>query len=372
MNSQVYNSLSTADLISRIARLSDRDALNHLISSRKLLWYSNKWLLLPDFLILLRENYYRPYIIIPSDERDLEEKIDLIYDRTLQKFLILKPQAETVNIAGPYCNQQYHRMDQEIIKLKEETPNLNEIELETQVSRIFQKTVIHHLRYSWLETCRLTNRFYNRYRWQVSEGFIELKKPSWMDGRAFKKWLNENIPNPNPASKNEKERVQTQVDQIFGFGSTLRLEVQEERKLELSISSDPIEEESKKYVSINLYKIVAHEKAELVHKQRPAIRKLGKGKLYKLVLYILDNYLSDNKTDEEIAEEFGISKSTFSRFAGKDWRKNTGLNNEIVIPDLWQNMASVIIQNPVFVETAISLGIKNFIDKIVNQELEVN
>ena len=89
-------------------------------------------------------------------------------------------------------------------------------------------------------------------------------------------------------------------------------------------------------------------------------------------MYILDNYLNARKTDEDIAEEFGISKSTFSRFAGKDWRKNTGLNNVIVIPDLWKNMASVIMQNPVFAETAISLGIKDFINKIVNQKLEVN
>ena len=372
MNSQVYNSFSTAELISRIARLSDQDALNHLISSRKLLWYSNKLFLLPDFLILLRENYYRPYIIIPSDERDLDEKIDLTYDRTLQKFLILKPQDEIKPIPGPYCNQQYHRMNQEILKLKEESPNLNELELESAVTRIFQKTVIRHLRYSWLETCRLTNRFYKRYRWRVKGGFIELKKPSWIDGRAFGKWLNENIPDPDHSRKNEKERVQTLVDQIFGFGSTARIDLNEERKVELSVSYDPVEKEAKEYVSINLYQIVAHEKAELVQKQRPAIRKLGKQKLNNLVLYILDNYLNDLKNDEDIAEEFGISKSTFSRFAGKDWRKNTGQNNEIIIPDLWKNMAGVIMQNQVFVETAINLGIKDFIDIIVNQELKVN
>jgi len=372
MNSQVYNSFSTAELISRIARLSDQDALNHLISSRKLLWYSNKLFLLPDFLILLRENYYRPYIIIPSDERDLDEKIDLTYDRTLQKFLILKPQDEIKPIPGPYCNHQYHRMNQEILKLKEESPNLNEVELESEVSRIFHKTVISHLRYSWLETCRITNRFSKRYRWRVKGGFIELKKPSWMDGRAFGNWLNENIPNPDHTSKNEKERVQDIIDQIFGFGSIARIDLNEERKMELSVSYDPVEKEAKKYVSINLYKIVAHEKAELVQKQRPAIRKLGKEKLKELVLYILDNYLSEDKTDEDIAEEFGISKSTFSRFAGKDWRKNPGSRSEIIIPDLWKNMASVIMQNPVIAETAISLGIKDFIDKIVNQELEVN
>ncbi|MCJ7802798.1 MAG: hypothetical protein MUP82_10625, partial [Candidatus Marinimicrobia bacterium] len=136
--------------------------------------------------------------------------------------------------------------------------------------------------------------------------------------------------------------------------------------LELSESSDPVEEQSREYVSLNLYRMVAEEKAEIINEQRPAIRKLGRNKLKELVLYTLDNYLNDLKNDEDIARKFDISKATFSRFAGRDWKKSTGGSKNLIIPDLWKNVAAVITHNPLFLETAITLGIKGVIDKIVH------
>ena len=62
-----------------------------------------------------------------------------------------------------------------------------------------------------------------------------------------------------------------------------------------------------------------------------------------------------------IANEFGISKATYSRFAGRDWKNNN--NGEV--PDLWKNIAQIVTSNHILLETAISVGVKPVIDNIL-------
>lgn len=362
MNTFEYASLSTLELITRVHKQSEQEALNFLLSNRKLIQHEGKWHLLSDFLWNLRQEWYRPYIIIPRDESGLEEKLDLIYDRTLQKFSILKPLTETVLIPGPYCNQQYKRIYDEFHGMIKPQPVFTEIERESQISRIYKKTVVNHLRYSWLEVCRLTNRFFSRYRWQVGKKCIELKKPIRIAGHSFRKWLEENIPDPDPDQRDEKERVQTIINAAFGFGSVSSMEIDEDSNWEVSTQEDPIKDQYDEYVSHNLYESVAREKALTLRKLRPAIRKLGQEKVKCLVLQILNMYLENIQSDEEIAREYGISKSTFSRFAGRNWKK--GAAGSYQIPDLWRNMAGVILKNSIFSETALSLGIGDMLEEI--------
>ena len=97
---------------------------------------------------------------------------------------------------------------------------------------------------------------------------------------------------------------------------------------------------------------------------RSAISKLGKQKVKLLVETILDHLITDNN-DSNIAKEFGLSKATFSRFAGRSWQQQPGLNN---IPDLWRNVAKVVHRDPNFLEAVISLGIKADIDLISNDQ----
>ena len=53
-----------------------------------------------------------------------------------------------------------------------------------------------------------------------------------------------------------------------------------------------------------------------------------------------------------LAKDFGLSKSTFSRFAGSRW-----LNSKKAIPDLWLNTAHVLSTYPVFQEVAKETGV---------------
>ena len=98
-------------------------------------------------------------------------------------------------------------------------------------------------------------------------------------------------------------------------------------------------------------KVVAEEKAANIQQQRRSIRKLGKTKLKKMILQIFGDIICDDYRDSEIAKDFGLTKATFSRFAGSRWNQ-TGFS----IPDLWRNTAQVLIYHPIFRQVVKDTG----------------
>jgi len=96
---------------------------------------------------------------------------------------------------------------------------------------------------------------------------------------------------------------------------------------------------------------------------KPSIRNLGKAKVKELVSKILNQYEENRESDSELASEYGLSKSTYSRFAGHDWNKEKGIDR---IPDLWKNIALVIASNERFFEAAVTFGIGDSIKQILD------
>ena len=363
MNGSEYSKLSTAELIEKIALHSDGAALNELLSQRKLLSLGGVRYLLPEFLWKLKQERFRPYIFPRQNEKVVDEKLDLVYDRTLQKFSVLKPQTETVSIAGPYCNNQYLHLHNEIsTRINQQIQS--QIDEEIEVGRLFKKLVTKNIVYSWLEACRITERTFARYRWQVQGENIELKRPSWMKGHAFRKWLERNI----DLNHLDRRDIQEQINKRFGFGKHLDFDDLQEHDTDIAVNPDPVEAGERAYLGKHLYRRVADEKSESIHQQRPAIRKLGREKVRQLVLRILDEYVEQGSKDIDIAKEFNLSKATFSRFAGRDWKKSKD-GSSMVVPDLWRNMAKMINRDPYFSEAAIRLGIKEKVD-MIQQESE--
>ena len=367
MHDTNYSKRSTADLIERIACYSDAKALNEFLCQRKLLWLDRVRCLLPDFLWRLRQRRFKPYIFIAERERAPDEKLDMVYDRTLQKFSVLHPQIETATSNGPYCNRQYIHLHEKICQMRVKQPDQSTLEEEKQVGTLFRNLVIKHINYSWKEACRITNKSFERYRWQVDSGYIGLERPSWMNGHKFRKWLEEHVSHPDANRMGEKERIQAQVYNTFGFGNQVSWEHLEGWHPALATNPDPVEESERTYLASKLYVTVANEKAASLQQQRPAIRKLGKQKLRRLVLRILHDYIDDGQKDIRIVREFNLSKATFSRFAGRDWRRSKAGGEAGAIPDLWYNMANVISQDPRFLEAATSLGLASSIDSILDQ-----
>ncbi|MBL1214669.1 MAG: hypothetical protein D8M61_15110 [Ignavibacteriae bacterium] len=349
-----YSSLSTFELIERISVHEDHNALNCFLSFRKLLTINNKRILLADYLLKLKEGNFYPYLIIPNKETKLEEKLDLIYDRTLQKFSVLKKYSE--KIEGPYCNNQYNELYKQLNDYYGSRSSISQLDLELKAESLLKGMVIRHLKYSWLEVCRKTNRLYQRYRWVLAKGVIELMKPVSIKGREFTKWLEEHIENPDPSNKGEKYRIQNAVDNWFGHSSEIDYE------LIAYMQNDKIDPnfDIERYPE-NFTTLIANEKSTNINKLRPSIRSLGKTKLKMFISKILDNIVYDEDKDISIAKEFGLSKAAYSRFAGKNWKNN----NKGEVPDLWKNIAHIITSDPILIELAISLGINTDIDSIL-------
>jgi hypothetical protein len=101
---------------------------------------------------------------------------------------------------------------------------------------------------------------------------------------------------------------------------------------------------------------IAREKAASVALQRPAIRALGSDKLAEFVLAVMENLLDKERTEEEIARAFGLSKSAYSRFAGSRWN-GVKTNKRGTIADLWVNVSHVLAKNPMFVDVARQAGV---------------
>ncbi len=351
-----YSDLSTLMLIEKIVNDADQNILNYFISNRKLLWYKGKRVLLPEYLYELKNINYYPFISITSNEKHLDLKLDLTYDRAIKKFIELSSEEEN---EGPFCDKQYQSLVKQLNDYKRGNPNCSELELESECERRFQKMVIRHLSYSWLEVCRSSNRLYQRYRWELPTGTVEVKKPQHIDGRSFNRWLVKHVEEPNPVSKREKCRIQKIIDDWFGVLGEIDSSDIEYKLKEESDPYDTIEKYPEDFISM-----IASEKASSVKILRPAISKIGKSQVYLLVKKILESLQFDDSKDSQIQQEFGLSKSTYSRFAGKEWReKNNG-----EVPDLWKNIATIVTKDPIISEHAESIGVNKAILKLLGKE----
>ena len=111
-----------------------------------------------------------------------------------------------------------------------------------------------------------------------------------------------------------------------------------------------------------LAKYVAQEKARDIKNQRPAIKKLGPNKLEKMVRQIFEDLDADEYEQKKVADQFGLSTATLSRFAGSNWREMAPEGT--FVPDLWRNTAQVISQIPVFRDVAQEAGMLGLIKAI--------
>jgi len=359
---------STVELVRRIVEDSDRLALRVLLETRKLFHLRDEPpLLLPKFLMKLRDR------LAPPQRFDIDQGklADCTYDLALARYsnfpnLPQKRQDSddySPRAKGPDCRNYYRAflrsmqclIDQGEIKNQEESSAAN----------LLQSLVYKNFLWSKLE-CERDTPFSIRYTWDVEGVKLTLWYPSYMTAREFREWLKVNIKDVNPETPNEQGRIQDLIDANLKRGYHISLDKGRMGETLGTEEECPSIELHEALVFVDsLAEAVAGEKVKNSDKLRPAIKRLGKKAIKSLILQIFSDIALGEYEATQIAQHYGISKATLSRFAGSMWFEKTGDNKSVTIPDLWQNTAGILAGNHVFMETVLTSGVAGKLEEVL-------
>ena len=362
-----YRSLSLIDLIKKIVANSDHQALAEFHHNRTLFSYNGSApMLFIDYLNELRKSTAQR----EWPGRNAFEIADIAYDLTIDKFnnipsenrlTLVSKKKNTGNMKhqGSDC-RLYFRAHFELItkSLKKKRPK-SQLEEEYRASRALQGLVRRHFYLSCLEAERKLNPFWSRYYWDVKGIKTCVWLPVSLKGQQRRAWLEKNIDDPDPSRSEERRRIQAIINRKFVYERLIKID---EAVLVLNEDNSLVWPEPIEMAGISLAKVVAKEKAVNIRLQRRSIWALGKKRLKQLILRIFEDIGCDGYNDSKVAKDFGLSKATFSRFAGSQW-----FQKESSIPDLWLNTAQVLSSHSIFKDIAINMGIWNQIEGVLEK-----
>ncbi|MFC1895240.1 hypothetical protein ACFL0Q_01050 [Thermodesulfobacteriota bacterium] len=361
---------STVSLIERIVSNSDRLALEVLFESRKLFRTNEKpRLSIIQHLIGLRDK------LIPPKECDshLLDVADCAYDLTLAKYSNFpnppgkkpKPKLYHQRGDGVDCRLYYLAVLNKIQEKMEIDRPQGHIKEEEIAGLILQGLVTRNFNLSKLE-CERFSKFTIRYAWEVSGKRFYLQYPSYMTPQQFKEWLIQNTQDIDLMKSDARIRIQSLINEKMKSGHDIQID-------KIEGTNDFIPEEEPSPIDVvegikftkDLADSVAKRKVRDIDKQRPVIRKLGKDNLECLINDLFKQMAEGEFEPGRIARKYGISKSTFSRFAGSKWSEINQNTEPASIPDLWRNTAKVLAGNPIFMETVIRTELAGRLKRIL-------
>lgn len=353
--------VSLATLAERITRFGDRTALWELHDNRTpFRLRAGQSMAMVEYVATLRETAWALRLCGYD-----HAVTDGAYDLTIDKFANLPPnghsQASRVP-AGPDCRHYYGAFLDAFARWKRGNRIGSPILEECVAARILQRGVLKHFRLSCLEARRGANPARSRYVWRVNGGKICVWMPLSISGRKRGRWLEANVDNPCPGRPGERRRVQTVIDERLGVACQIPSNPDHRETHVHRPVDDPsaalVERECSVY---GLARVVAEEKAATIDLQRPAVKALGRSRLKQLILRIFEGLGEGVYEEKRLAQAFGLSGATFSRFAGSRWRSH--LSGKI--PDLWANTAQTLAGHRQFVEAAVEAGVWNEVQRIM-------
>lgn len=370
---------SSLRLISLVVEHQDRYALDELLSKRKLFIFAGRRILLPEFIWQLRQRSHSSRSIgISSDDIP-----DEAYDLTLQKFISLHSTANRGEVAKSNegssqlkqkqtdCRYYYGVVLEKMDRWQTENPGADGLEEEQAVGEFLQQLVVRHFYLSRLEILRKMRPYAIRYGWKVGGRTINLWYPAEIPAKTFREWLQQQLPTISPHPTELRSRLQAAIDSHF-FRDRF-------------VSIDDLPEQPGATPSIDIHdplaaiagpsmfaQVVAREKINHLNELRPAIRELGKKTLEQLILRIFSDLTDGIFEDGAIARDFGLSKATFSRFAGSKWQEKREGKKSRTIPDLWHNTAKVISADSLFLDAAREAGVLPAIARILEPDARKN
>ncbi len=339
-----YKSKSLVQLFADIIT-GDQIALNEL-HSRFIFENGNARLTIVGFINLLADSRIKG---LEKSGDDLDD-IEFAQDLTADKFFLL-PIGE-LKRKSIDCRLYYQAIMNELDRLRSVNSSSNCLVLEEKAIKLLRGMLVKHFTLSMYEAYRTNDKHFSRYNWTVKGKILRLKMPVSIVGRDRHKWLFENIiKKPNFDRSLEKERVQEFIYKCFG-GRKRGYSYNDSLAVEQELTFDQVDDSPR----LDLGKAVALEKCDSIKDQRPSIRHLGFEKLQILIERIFSDIEDGCFDDSKIAADFNLSKSTFSRFAGSKWLRNSSHN----MPDLWKNTAAVVMSYPSFRNAAQSSRLFEF------------
>jgi hypothetical protein len=349
-----YCDTSVVDLSERIARDADRLALRELLDHRQLFRFSGgPPLSLAQFVARLSETLWARRLA-DGDERLLQDARDL----TMDKFTLIPHDDRAEGKAdgsGPDCRFYYRSFLMLYDGWCRDNPSANALDQEASAAGLLQTTIVRHFRLSCLEARRNGNPARSRYVWHVNSGTIDLWMPTWVAGRSRRAWLDAHVDDPTPGRPGEEHRVQAIIDAELGVPRHVRFDSEDAPSLADRRDRTPLRLLIEQEITLHgLPDVIAKEKAEKnLHKQRPAIRALGGPMLKRLILQIFDDLRDGRYEEKHLAQAFGLSRPTLSRFAGSRWKSRSSTSP----PDLWLNVARTLASHAALTEAAKEAGV---------------
>lgn len=365
-----YHNLSLVDLIHKIVNKNDRAAIEEFHKNRTLFSYNNG----PPLLCIHYLNELRDSTVRRENHKlNALEIADIAYDLTLDKFTNLCDDTKSsvsvknkgdsnMKREGPDCRLYFKAFLKCLDKSFEVTPPTSHLDEEARETRIIRGLVTRHFYFSCLEAERRVNRFWSRYNWKVNGRNICVWLPITLRGTSRREWLEKNIDDPNLPQLGGRQEIQAIINRKLVKERFVRI-----------VDADHIitNEEFETWVGsnesfeISLAQAVAEEKSTNIQQQRRSIRNLGKEKLKQLILCIFNDIGYEDYRDGSIANDYDISKATFSRFAGSKWFEKIGGTEVVTIPDLWKNTAKILAGKPAFMETVVTSGVARRLEEIL-------
>jgi hypothetical protein len=362
-----YQHLSLLILLEMIVKYSDRQALKELHDYRILYWSKDKT---PFRLVEFIASLYQK---MQGHQRSgyNERVLELAHDLTVDKFMNIPQSPDTLphdRQQGPDCRNYFKAVLSYVRTSLHITPNTaNGLSDELLTTKALRKQVERHFDLSILESRRRVNDLEKRYGWEVDGYVLYLWVPRSMPGRGCRKWLEDNIPHVNPTRSDEQKRVQAIINRLLPRPRIMSFNTVRSWEYKASPDAGNTPGSLDAEVTVKgLAAVVAQEKADNIHLQRPAIRRLGKAKLMLLILDVFNELAEGRYQEKQIAARYGLSNATLSRFAGSRWNKHPDDRISVSVPDLFRNTAQTLAGHSQFIAAARKAQVWKRVSQITN------
>lgn len=356
---RAYKSVPLVHLLKLIAEQADQAALDELHGRRRLP-AGNGQLLLAEYVAWLASASE-----LAAAESAGTAVLDLARDLTIDRFLHLPPVTGTPTTEPPEkpasrrcrgvdCRRHYRAFLRKLDQKGLLAGRQDSLHTELQAARLLRSFVRRHFKLAIREARRRLQAKQIRHPWRVNGGVIRVWMPRRLTAKQRTAWLTANVSDPDPSRPGERKRVQAIIDQHFASPQTLSLHQPDGRPVEVPDTRPAVSFGDSYGISVQgLSLAVADEKAEHIGEQRSAIRALGAETLRALIQRVFTSLTASLYNESEIAREYGLSKATFSRFAGSRWpRSRRG-----AIPDLWRNAARLLATHGPYQQALADLGL---------------